>query len=334
MKYTSFHLVSFSLILFVLVVGGCVSLGGSFGGTHSTSKGGRKMEFHAKPLSVSEYSGIEKLIVTTYAQSTVDTQKPDLGLAALSVAGAAAGAVTGLTMAGIGAEAVMANPQIAAGVGQGIGMSIFTAEGKGDSLQFSRRIQQNIGNWQLEEVFETQLSRALEWWRGGCEVELVDLMESMKRPLETGDAEGNQVKEDAESGQMSEAQWKERMQAEARQQPYVQMENKGAKQINAHVFLTLTGRKRPYLTTALVWFPSPVQKPAGSDQDEAAAFNMVDKSVEEKAASDYHMYMLRGLGHSRDEWVKDSCAVLKSEVDSVLSELCRDMASDLFGDSK
>ena len=134
-----------------------------------------------EPLSDSEWTGVEKLAVYTVVNSTVNTEKADLGSYALGAASAAIGVVTLTALSGLSLASI-ADPLIAPQAGEAIAGGLFTAEGKKDSVHFSRMIKENLGDWSLNEAFNRQLAQSLRL-RSPIPVETRDFMDDAQQQI-------------------------------------------------------------------------------------------------------------------------------------------------------
>ena len=133
-----------------------------------------------KPLIASEWTGVEKLAVYTSVNSTVNTEKADLGSYALGAASAVTGVVTSTALSGLSLASTIATPYSASVTGGAVAGGLFTAEGKKDSVHFSRMIKENLGDWSLNEAFNHQLAQSLRL-RSPIPVENRDFMDDTQQ---------------------------------------------------------------------------------------------------------------------------------------------------------
>ena len=170
MKFT----VVVCLITMVLLIGGCKVLLPGITGDASVFK------HENKPLPASQWKGINRVVITTFSQSSVDTEKAGLGPMAMGAVSGLAAGLTGPLLGGVNP----ANPLVAIGVGESVAGGMFTAEGDKNSIHFSRRIQENIGDWQLSDAFDSNLKQHLQA-KSPFDLKTQNMFANEEEPLDT-----------------------------------------------------------------------------------------------------------------------------------------------------
>lgn len=170
----------FLLLCFVMLLNiGCPSLMPVLTGIKNEPFGIKN-----EPLIASEWTGVEKLVVYTSVNSTVNTEKVDLGSYALGAASAVTGVVTSTALSGLSLVSTIATPYSVSVTGGAVAGGLFTAEGKKDSVHFSRMIKENLGDWSLNEAFNRQLAQSLRL-RSPIPVETRDFMDNAPQQIGT-----------------------------------------------------------------------------------------------------------------------------------------------------
>ena len=205
-----------------------------------------------------------------------------------------------------------------------------------DSLRFSRQIQENIGDWRLDDVFRPKLFQAIRA-RTTLDVEVVGAAANFERILadmKQSDPEQFEQSEQVRNMKLSSTVWNSDVVSWDMRQA-AQRGDPPCKQIEMNLGVILTGESRPEANITLMWFVQEDDDSAEKSGADNEPFKLVDvnqaaRSQRKKYITNNRFYVISSAGHSRKDWTANGCALLKREVEKAINELCAKMAKDMF----